>query len=210
MELYKRIRQRREELGMTQDELADLMKYKSRSSINKIELGKSDIPQSKIKAFATALKTTPEFLMGLNTEETLQLNNYASMRDSVIWEVYSSLGYNSYKLLSIYEQLPKAQQFSLIDNAEFLAKRYLGDNFYIKSEEETEKDFYNSMYNSPSIKEIEQTKEYKEYLDYESELNAAHDKKNVSEESKQNEESKIQEKMQYEIAKRNAMMSDTE
>ncbi|CDC93670.1 transcriptional regulator [Roseburia sp. CAG:380] len=210
MELYKRIRQRREELGMTQDELADLMKYKSRSSINKIELGKSDIPQSKIKAFATALKTTPEFLMGLNTEETLQLNNYSSMRDGAIWEVYSSLGYNSYKLLSIYEQLPKEQQFSLIDNAEFLAKRYLGDSFYIKSEEETEKDFYNSMYNSPSIEEIEQTEEYKEYLNYESELDAAHQKNNVSEEAKQNEEPKIQEKMQEEIAKRKAMMSDTE
>ena len=142
--------------------------------------------------------------MGLNTEETLQLNNYSSMRDGAIWEVYSSLGYNSYKLLSIYEQLPKEQQFSLIDNAEFLAKRY------IKSEEETEKDFYNSMYNSPSIEEIEQTEEYKEYLNYESELDAAHQKNNVSEEAKQNEEPKIQEKMQEEIAKRKAMMSDTE
>ena len=36
MELYKRIRQRREELGMTQDELADLMKYKSRSNSAKV------------------------------------------------------------------------------------------------------------------------------------------------------------------------------
>lgn len=40
--------------------------------------------------------------------------------------------------------------------------------------------------------------------------NAAHDKNNVSEEAKQNEEPKIQEKMREEIAKRNAMMSDTE
>ena len=54
MELYNRIRQRREELHMTQDELAQAMGYKSRSSINKIELGKSDIPQSKIKSFAEA------------------------------------------------------------------------------------------------------------------------------------------------------------
>ena len=68
MELYKRIRQRREELGMTQDELANLMGYKSRSSINKIELGKSDIPQSKIKAFAKALQTTPEHIMGLDSD----------------------------------------------------------------------------------------------------------------------------------------------
>lgn len=81
MELYNRIRQRREELNMTQDELAQAMGYKSRSSINKIELGKSDIPQSKIKSFAEALKTTPEYLMGLEektpntlTEELLDTN----------------------------------------------------------------------------------------------------------------------------------------
>jgi len=72
MELYNRIRQRREELHMTQDELAQAMGYKSRSSINKIELGKSDIPQSKIKSFAEVLKTTPEYLMGL---EELDLRN---------------------------------------------------------------------------------------------------------------------------------------
>lgn len=210
MNLYTRIRQRREELGMTQDELANLMGYKSRSSINKIELGKSDIPQSKIKAFATALQTTPEFLMGLNTEETAQIENYNAMKDNIIWEVYSSLGYNSYKLLLIYEKLPEEQKQSLIDNAEFLAKRYLENNFHIKSEKETEKDFYNIISGTSSIKDIEQTQEYKEYLNYEAELNAAHDKNNVSEEAKQNEEPKIQEKMREEIAKRNAMMSDTE
>lgn len=40
--------------------------------------------------------------------------------------------------------------------------------------------------------------------------NAAHDKENVSYETKQTEELKIQEKMQEEIAKRKDMMSDTE
>ncbi|GFI62074.1 LexA repressor [Clostridiales bacterium] len=60
----KRIRLRREELNMSQEELATLMKYKSRSSINKIELGKTDVSQSKISEFARALKTTPANLMG--------------------------------------------------------------------------------------------------------------------------------------------------
>ena len=49
---------------MSQDELARMLGYKSRSSINKIEKGENDIPQSKIVAFAGALKTTPEYLMG--------------------------------------------------------------------------------------------------------------------------------------------------
>ncbi len=69
MELYKRIRQRREELGLTQDELAKRMGYKSRSSINKIEMGENDIPQSKIVQFAKALETTPGDLMGWDMEK---------------------------------------------------------------------------------------------------------------------------------------------
>ena len=64
IKLFKRIKNRREELNMSQEELAKKLGYKSRSSINKIEKGENDIPQSKIAAFATALETTPEYLMG--------------------------------------------------------------------------------------------------------------------------------------------------
>ncbi|MCI7631616.1 MAG: helix-turn-helix transcriptional regulator [Oscillospiraceae bacterium] len=59
-----RIRLRREELGLSQDELAKMTGYKSRSSINKIELDQRNLRQSKIKAIADALKTTPAYLMG--------------------------------------------------------------------------------------------------------------------------------------------------
>jgi len=73
LELYKRIKSRREELSMSQDELARRMGYKSRSSINKIEKGENDIPQSKIKAFAEALNTTPEYLMGWSSDGIIEL-----------------------------------------------------------------------------------------------------------------------------------------
>ena len=69
MELYKRIKARREELGMSQEELATKLGYKSRSTINKIEMGKNDITQSKIIAFANALQTTPSYLMGLDEHD---------------------------------------------------------------------------------------------------------------------------------------------
>ena len=39
LEIYKRIRARREELGISQEELAKRIGYRSRSSINKIENG---------------------------------------------------------------------------------------------------------------------------------------------------------------------------
>ena len=67
--LYRRIRSRRKELGMTQEELALKMGYKTKSSINKIELGQNDLSLSKIYAFAQALEMTPTYLMGLETEQ---------------------------------------------------------------------------------------------------------------------------------------------
>ena len=54
----------RKQLGWTQEELALKMGYKSKSTINKIELGINDIPQSKIAKFAEVLGTTPADLMG--------------------------------------------------------------------------------------------------------------------------------------------------
>lgn len=67
-----RVRARREELSLTQAELAKKMGYKSRSSINKIELNQRNMKQSQIAALATALDTTPAYLMGWNEEETQQ------------------------------------------------------------------------------------------------------------------------------------------
>lgn len=60
----RRIRLRRERLDMTQEQLAEKLGYKSKTSINKIELGKQEITQSKIPEFAAALGITVGELMG--------------------------------------------------------------------------------------------------------------------------------------------------
>lgn len=73
MKFCDRIKTRREELNLSQDDLAKRMGYKSRSTINKIELGINDVSQSKIVAFAKALETTVGYLMGddeTNTDYT--------------------------------------------------------------------------------------------------------------------------------------------
>ena len=62
--LYERIKLRRKQLGLTQDDLASMIGYSNRSAIARIENGSIDLPQSKIIAFADALKTTPGWLMG--------------------------------------------------------------------------------------------------------------------------------------------------
>lgn len=64
-----RIRSRREELGLSQDELSRRLGYKSRSSINKIELDQRNLTQSKIKAIADTLETTPSYIMGWDESE---------------------------------------------------------------------------------------------------------------------------------------------
>lgn len=64
IDLYKNIKSLREQLGLSQNELARLTGYTNRSSIAKIEKGDVDLPLSKIELFATALNTTPSELMG--------------------------------------------------------------------------------------------------------------------------------------------------
>ena len=67
MELADRVRRRRIELGLSQEELAERMGYSSRSSINKIEMGRP-ISQKIIIRLAEALETTPSYLMGWNQQ----------------------------------------------------------------------------------------------------------------------------------------------
>ena len=64
MDIGNKIRERRIELGMTQEELARAAGYKSKSSINKIEVDGRGLPQNKIVDIARALRVTPSYLMG--------------------------------------------------------------------------------------------------------------------------------------------------
>ena len=64
-DLSSRIRQRREQLGLSQEELAARMGYRSKSSITKLEKGINDLPRAKLEELAAALDTTPAWLMGL-------------------------------------------------------------------------------------------------------------------------------------------------
>lgn len=77
LELYKNIKRRRQQLKMTQTDLALKMGYADKSMIAKIEKGNVDLPQSKILAFANALETTPGELMGWDyeTEATETFDN---------------------------------------------------------------------------------------------------------------------------------------
>ena len=68
----KKVKARREELGMTQEELAEKLGYKTKSTITKIECGINDPVLSRVSAFAEALNTTISYFM--NWEESPSYN----------------------------------------------------------------------------------------------------------------------------------------
>lgn len=59
----KKVKARREQLGMTQEELAEKLGYKTKSTITKIECGINDPVLSRVSAFAEALDTTVSYFM---------------------------------------------------------------------------------------------------------------------------------------------------
>jgi transcriptional regulator with XRE-family HTH domain len=95
MEIYERIMNRRKELGLTADAVADALGV-SRSTIYRYESAYIEkVPLSSLEPLAKVLKTTPQFLMGwecdpdgfgqndinhhLSTDETELIGNYNSL-----------------------------------------------------------------------------------------------------------------------------------
>lgn len=72
MTIGQRIKAKRNELRISQRELAKRIGYADHSTITKIEAGKVDLPQSKIVQFAEVLNTSVSYLMGW---DEIQKNN---------------------------------------------------------------------------------------------------------------------------------------
>lgn len=68
-QLYKNIKNLREEKDISQTKLAELTGYTNRSSITKIEKGEIDLSLSKIEQFAKVFGKEPEELVGWEDEE---------------------------------------------------------------------------------------------------------------------------------------------
>lgn len=60
----ERIRQRREALKMSQEELARLLGYSGKTAISKIERGVNGVSSKRMVYFAKALRTSVAYLMG--------------------------------------------------------------------------------------------------------------------------------------------------
>lgn len=113
----QKIKYFREANEMTQERLAELMGYAHKSSINKIEMGKSDLPQSKLAAFAKILHVKPCELLddesGISTATQEELERFEQIHQSDVLadqvKVFDAVkkiwGEQAAELLHSFEQL---------------------------------------------------------------------------------------------------------
>lgn len=115
-DIGKRIKKRREELKMTQEELAVKLNYKSKTTIAKIENGTNDIVQSKVVEFAKALDTTPAYLMGWSEEKEVLTSAKATFYN------VSVDNENEAKLILNYRDLSTPNKKKVFDYTDGLIK----------------------------------------------------------------------------------------
>lgn len=112
MTIGEKIKMLREEREWSQEQLASRLGYKSRSTINKIELNINELTQSKILAFANVFGVSPCELLDdepLNMEqirERWEEHSKAIHQEvSIIELVQAQYGKEAVQLLSAFVQL---------------------------------------------------------------------------------------------------------
>lgn len=106
MDLANRVRSRREELGLSQEELALKMGYSSRTSINKIENGRP-ISQKIIFRLASALNVSVSYLMGWEEPQEKAHFDVSILKDEELRT-----------MLKMYKALPDDKRKTIIQMVE--------------------------------------------------------------------------------------------
>ena len=132
MQLYENIKRRRNELNMTQTELAQKTGYSDKSMIAKIEKGTVDIPISKIDEFAKALRISPGDLMGSPEKNPTAIILEVSSRETktqairipVLGDVAAGIPLYAVENIIDYEEIPAG----LANQGQFFGLRIKGDS----------------------------------------------------------------------------------
>lgn len=104
MTIGERMKERRVELGLSQEELAKKAGYKSRSSIQKLESSRN-LPLVKVEKMAKALNCSPAYIMGWEDD--------APTDNDVLKHI---------ELIDLYEQLTRSQKDHIIATMKLLIK----------------------------------------------------------------------------------------
>ena len=104
MSIGEMIRRRRTQLCWSQQELADRMGYKSKSTINKIELGVNDVNQETTQKFADVLGVDVGYLLNIHVE-TSDLREPA-YRIPIVRRVAAGIPLDSIEEVIDWEEVP--------------------------------------------------------------------------------------------------------
>jgi transcriptional regulator with XRE-family HTH domain len=108
MNTGERIKKRRKELGLTQEELARRMGNTSRASVSIIESNRDDLTTARVRKIAEALETTPAYIMGW--DETIELSD----DERILIECYRSADIDLQN--TVRRLLAYAEKFKEINN----------------------------------------------------------------------------------------------
>lgn len=117
MTIGERIARRRKDLGLTQDELAKKMGYKSKAAISKIETNVNDITQSTVVKFAEVLDTSVAYLMGWEEEQPKVPHDFIQ-----IFAEDTKQNEQHELLLMLFDSLPPASQEAVLVQLRALAQ----------------------------------------------------------------------------------------
>ena len=134
MKIGDNIRTYRRQRGLNQTELAQLLGYTDRSSIAKIETGKVDISQTKLRQMAQIFDVTVEQLLGLEQPQTRQI--------PILGTIACGAPILAQEHIESYTELPSAihADFALICKGDSMAgaRIFDGDIVYIRAQEQVE------------------------------------------------------------------------
>ena len=125
--LYDRIKELRKQRKISQEKLAKMTGYTDRSSIAKIEKGKVDLSETKIQLFASALNTTPAYLMGWE-DEAKESNQVIKI--PVLGTVPAGIPISAIEDILDYEDVPQ----SWSNQGDFFGLRIKSNSMYPKLE----------------------------------------------------------------------------
>ena len=137
------IKRARELKGLTQDELAKRMGYKSRSTIARIENGDNDVSQSKLKKFADILDVSIDFLLD-DGNKKLQIPHARGIRIPILGRVVAGIPLEAITDIEGYEEItPKmaslGEYFALKIKGHSMAPRIEdGEIVIVKQQEDVE------------------------------------------------------------------------
>lgn len=139
--LGQRIKKLRTDRGLTQQELADLCGFSGRSTINRLEVGRNDINQNKLRILAEALRVDVADILYTGTDEE---HNVTATKIPVLGSVKAGVPLEAITDILGYEEIPKlwttqGQFFGLCINGDSMSPYFLdGDIVIVKKQDNAE------------------------------------------------------------------------